>query len=125
MQQAADAYQRASRTASSPRELEAAVLMKAAARLQAIRDDWEGKRGDLDEALTYNRKLWTIFVTSVTSPDNQLPPDVRQGIADLGMFVFKRTVATLAEPSAGKLAALVNINRQIASGLRAIPKMAA
>ena len=99
--------------------------MKAAARLQAIRDDWEGKRGDLDEALTYNRKLWTIFVTSVTSPDNQLPPDVRQGIADLGMFVFKRTVATLAEPSAGKLAALVNINRQIASGLRAIPKMAA
>jgi flagellar protein FlaF len=125
MQQAADAYQRASRTASSPRELEAAVLMKAAARLQAIRDDWDGKRDDLDEALTYNRKLWTIFVTSVTSPENQLPPEVRQGIANLGMFVFKRTVATLAEPTAGKLAALVNINREVASGLRSVQRAAA
>ena len=37
--------------------------MKAATRLQVITDDWDSRDKDLDEALTYNRKLWTILVS--------------------------------------------------------------
>ena len=105
----------------SPRELEASVLLKAASRLQAVRDDWNGRRGELDEALTFNRKLWTILVTSVTDADNPLPQAIKNNIANLAIFVFERTITVMTEPAPEKLAALVTINREIAAGLRGQP----
>lgn len=122
MQQAANAYARASQAALSPRELEAAVLIKAATRLQAISDDWDGRRPELGEALGFNQKLWTILVAEVTREDSPVPHDIKQNILNLGMFTFNRTLSLLAEPQAAKLAALVNINREIAAGLRATPQ---
>ena len=95
--------------------------MKAASRLQAIREDWVGKRAELDEALTFNRKLWTILVTSATDADNPLPQAIKNNIANLAIFVFERTITVMSEPAPEKLAALVTINREIAAGLRAQP----
>ena len=118
MQHAASAYARVAQATQSPRELEAAVLMKAATRLQMIRDDWDGRRAELDEALTYNRKLWTILVTSATDAENPLPQQVKNNIANLALFVFNRTLAIAGEPAPDKLAVLVNINREVAAGLR-------
>src|SRR3569833_3142540 len=46
-----------------PRELEAVLLLDAAARLQAIRDGWTARKAELESALTNNRKLWSIFLT--------------------------------------------------------------
>jgi flagellar biosynthesis activator protein FlaF len=106
----------------SHRELEASILLKAATRLQLIRDDWNGRRAELDDALTYNRKLWTILVTSVTDADNPLPLAVKNNIANLAIFVFERTITVMTEPGPDKLGALVTINREIAAGLRAQPK---
>ncbi|MDJ1158465.1 flagellar biosynthesis regulator FlaF [Chelatococcus sp. SYSU_G07232] len=121
MQHAATAYARVAQTTQSPRELEANILMKAATRLQAVRDDWPAREGDLDGALTYNRKLWTILVTSVTREDNPLPKPLRQNIANLGLFIFNHTLSILSEPAPEKLAILVNINRELAAGLRTRP----
>ena len=42
------------------------LLLKAAARLQAVRDAWGQDSGQVDEALLYNRKLWSFFLVSVT-----------------------------------------------------------
>jgi flagellar biosynthesis activator protein FlaF len=95
--------------------------MKAAARLQAVREDWDGRRAELDDALTFNRKLWTILVTSVTDADNPLPQAIKNNIANLALFVFERTITIMTEPAPEKLAALVTINREIAAGLRAQP----
>ena len=124
MQQAASAYARVAQATQSPRELEASVLLKAASRLQAVRDDWNGRRGELDEALTFNRKLWTILVTSATDADNPLPLAIKNNIANLAIFVFERTITVMVEPAPEKLGALVTINREIAAGLRAQPKAA-
>ena len=66
MQNAAQAYGMVARQIADPRALEADLLLKAAARLQAIHDGWDTKRAELDGALLYNRKLWAIFLTSVT-----------------------------------------------------------
>ncbi len=121
MQQAANAYARVAQATQSPRELEATILIKAATRLQAIREDWNGRRAELDEALTFNRKLWTILVASVTDADNPLPQAIKNNIANLAMFVFERTITVMLEPAPEKLTALVNINREIAAGLRAKP----
>src|SRR5215212_7041823 len=103
MQQAANAYAKVAKTTQSPRELEASVLMKAATRLQLIRDDWHGRRAELDEALTFNRKLWTILVTSVTDAENSLPQPIKNNIANLAIFVFDRTITAMSEPGPEKL----------------------
>jgi flagellar protein FlaF len=102
---------------SSPRDLEADLLLKAAARLQAISDNWDAKAREVDGALLFNRRLWSIFVTSVTEQTHPLPAQVRQNIANLGIFVMNHTLSLMAEPRREKLAPLININRELAAGL--------
>ncbi len=41
MRHATDAYRTVAKEIASPRELEASLLLKAAARLQAVSDGWE------------------------------------------------------------------------------------
>ena len=118
MRNAAQAYQTIAKQTASPRELEADLLLKAASRLQAIRDSWEASKATLDEALLYNRKLWSIFLTSATGGDNPLPADVRQNVANLGLFVMNQTVTVTADPKPERLNTLININRELAAGLR-------
>ena len=118
MQQGAQAYGAIAKKTASPRELEANLLLKAAARLQSVRDGWEERHSsELESALLYNRKLWSIFVTSATSPENPLPANVRQNVANLGLFVLKHTLTVLASPKPENLHSLININREVAAGL--------
>jgi flagellar biosynthesis activator protein FlaF len=118
MKQAAQIYGNVARQISDPRELEANLLLDAASRLQQVRDTWGSKDGNLDRALSYNRKLWTLFATSVTSSENPLSVEIRQNVANLALFVFKHTLAILADPRPESLGSLININREIAAGLR-------
>jgi flagellar biosynthesis activator protein FlaF len=117
MQSAAQAYGKVARQIATPRELEANLLLRAAAQLQAVRGDWTGRQSELHEALLFNRKLWTILLTAVTSEGNQLSAEIRQNVANLGVFVMKQTVDMSGEPHPDKLRPLININRELAAGL--------
>ncbi len=117
-QQGAQAYQQTANVVASARERESALLLKAAAGLQKIKDEWPNSYDDLKPALTFNRKLWTIFAASVTRDDSHLPHDVRENIANLCIFIMNQTREMLLEPRPEKLEVLVRLNRQIASGLR-------
>jgi flagellar biosynthesis activator protein FlaF len=117
MQHAANAYGAVAKQIANPRELEASLLLKAASRLQAISDGWDGKRADLGDALLFNRKLWTVFLSAVTEKDHPLPPAIRQNVANLGLFVMKQTMSLLSDPRREKLGSLIHINRELASGL--------
>ena len=117
MQNAVQAYGSIAKQITNPRELEADLLLKAASRLKAIQDAWEQSKPDLDDALLYNRKLWTIFLTSATSADNPLPTDIRQNVANLGVFVMSQTMAVMTNPQPEQLGSLININRELAAGL--------
>ncbi|ACL56348.1 flagellar biosynthesis regulator FlaF [Methylobacterium nodulans] len=121
MSYGAHAYAKVSQVALTPREAEAAVLIKAAARLQAVQDNWAEQQAGLNEALTFNQKVWTLLSTAATEPDAPLPPELKQSMARLGAFVFTRTFDAMVEPAAEKLTALIRINREIASGLRGNP----
>jgi flagellar protein FlaF len=118
MQNAAQAYGKVAKETASPRELESDLLLKAASRLQAIRDAWEQKRSDLDEALLFNRKLWLVFVSSITDPEHPMPLPIRQNVASLAVFVMKQTLTLMTEPRPEHLTSLININRELAAGLR-------
>lgn len=115
---AALAYRQVGAQTLSPRLLEANLLSRAAGQLQRIRDDWDTNRHELIAALMFNRKLWTVFLGSVTGEESELPKALRENIANLGIFVMKRTMEVLAEPAPGKLTVLITINRELATGLR-------
>ena len=121
MLSAATAYKNVAMKTANGRELEADLLLKAASRLQAIHDAWDRNKADLAEALLYNRKLWSIFLTDVTGPDHPLPAEIRQNVANLGIFVMKQTLSVTADPKPESLGSLININRQLAAGLRGQP----
>jgi flagellar biosynthesis activator protein FlaF len=119
MHHGAAAYASTARTVSvaNPRDLEASLLLKAAARIQTVKDQWAGASPELFHALTYNRKLWAVLATSATQPENPLPDDIKNNIANLGLFIFQRTLEIEFEPKPEKLSVLVSINRNIAAGL--------
>jgi flagellar protein FlaF len=122
MQSAAQAYSKVATQTCSQRELEADLLLRAASQLQAVAKNWDGRTSDdLHNALRYNRRLWVILVSAVTSSDNPLPVQVRQNVANLGLFVFNETVELTAQPDLVKLESLIDINRQIAAGLLGQP----
>jgi Flagellar protein FlaF. len=63
-QHGAQAYHQTTKVVETPRERESALLMKAAASLQRIKDEWETSTAEeLRSALGFNRKLWTIFMS--------------------------------------------------------------
>lgn len=120
-QHGAQAYQQTAKVVENPRQRESALLMKAAAGLQKVKDEWDiSTAEELRSALTFNRKLWTIFMSAVTQDDSPLPREIRQNIANLGMFVMNQTREILYEgvPQPEQLTVLVQLNRQIAAGLR-------
>lgn len=119
MSYAASAYAKTSRVAMTPREAESAVLIKAAQKLQTVQDDWANQSASLTQALTFNQKVWTILATGATDAASELPVEVRQGMTRLAVFVFRRIIDTMAEPTAEKLSALISINHNLAAGLSA------
>jgi len=93
------------------------LLLQAAARLQTVHDAWDQQKSRLDEVLLYNRKLWSVFLSEVTDGANPLPREVRQNVANLGLFVMNHTVAVLNDPRPEQLDSLISINRELAAGL--------
>lgn len=121
MQHGFNAYAAAAKTAQatvSPRELEASLLIKAAAKLQTIADDWAIRAVELEDALTYNRRLWMLLVSAVTNEENPLPVEIKRNILGLANFIFNHTIRISINPTPEPLAALISINRDIAAGLR-------
>ena len=117
MHNATQAYDRVAKQIASPRELEANLLLQAATRLQAVRDASSRQQPELNEALLFNRKLWSIFLASVTNANNPLPAAVRQNVANLGLYVMNQTMTTLSDPRPEQLGSLIAINREVAAGL--------
>jgi flagellar protein FlaF len=99
MHYASKAYAQTAKETASPRQLEANLLLKAAAKLQAVHESWRERPIGLNEALTYNRRLWTVFIDSVIEDDNRLPPQLRQNIASLGIFVMGETFSLMTKPN--------------------------
>ncbi len=121
-----DAYKKVEQETISGSEVEAAVLIKAANKLQKCQDGWDGEERErsLDESLKFNQLIWSIFQSELSAEDNPLPKDLRINLLRLSSFIDGRSLDTMAYPSPEKLTILININRNIAAGLREHPKAA-
>ncbi|NLI82486.1 MAG: flagellar biosynthesis regulator FlaF [Deltaproteobacteria bacterium] len=117
------AYKKVQMQTISGREIEANVLTKAAMALKDCQETWEngGSNGKLDEALRFNQLIWSIFQTELTKEENPLPREVRRNILMLSAFIDRRIFEVMAYPSPEKLNAIININLNLAAGLRGSP----
>ncbi|MHC2387074.1 flagellar biosynthesis regulator FlaF [Bradyrhizobium liaoningense] len=73
------------------------------------------------QALMFNRKLWTIFLSEAMRDTNPQPIDVRQKIANISVFVLSQTAALQMSPQFDHFRPLIEINRNIAAGLSGRP----
>ncbi len=117
MQTGIQAYAKTQSLALSQRELEARALLKAASKLQALKENWDPSIAAIEDPLSHNRQVWTIFLAAASEPDCQLPPETRKNIIGLGRFVINQCMRILFEPDPAKLDLLIEINQHIAAGL--------
>jgi flagellar protein FlaF len=120
------AYQAIDNASMNGRETEARVLMDAALKLKQCQQNWESENSheQLDAALRYNQKIWSVFQVELERQDNPLPMTVRQNLLRLIAFIDKRIFETMAFPEPEKLTLIIQINENIAAGLRSQPQAA-
>ncbi len=120
MQNAAQAYAKTAQATGNPRELESQLLLRAAAKLQAIKDGDPALSSEIISAIQYNRRLWLVLTGSIGNPDNPLPREIKQNVANLANFIIKHSMSleTDTDQAPSRLGVLININREIAAGLR-------
>lgn len=117
---ALNAYQSASQSSMSGREVEGAALTKAALKLRQCKHGWDDRGSDfkLNEALKYNQMIWSIFQSELVDDDNPLPRKLKQNLLSLGAFVDRQILDIMAFPEPQKLNILIEINQNLAAGLR-------
>lgn len=94
------------------------MLLRSAARFQAISEDWDGRKTELNDALLFNRRLWTFFLDTLGREGNPMPAEIRRNLVGLGLFVINRTMKLVGDPQQSGLNSLIDINRNLAAGLR-------
>jgi flagellar protein FlaF len=118
-----EAYRTVQNSVMSGREIEAAALTRCALLLSDCQKNWDEPERDrkLADALRTNQKVWSIFQSELVREDNPLPRQLRENILNLSLFIDKRTLEVMAYPAPEKINILVDINLNLAAGLRANP----
>ncbi|MFH1985912.1 MAG: flagellar biosynthesis regulator FlaF [Pseudomonadota bacterium] len=116
------AYQTVNKSTMPGKETEAAVLNQAAVRLKNSIGNWMNTPAQqrlLDDALRYNQRIWTIFQGELADEANPLPKKLKRDLLQLSAFIDRRTFEIMAFPEPAKVTILIDINNNIAAGLRA------
>lgn len=119
-QNSVNAYTNMQKENISGRELEASVLSRAGIMLKQVQENWDAPNRDdkLLEAIKFNQKVWSFFQAELSDPENPLPKQLREDILNLSIFIDKRLFEALALPEPDKLSIIIDINFNIAAGLR-------
>ena len=120
---AVNAYKQVDKHTNSGRATEARVLTEAALKLRRCQENWDAPDRDrlLDNALRHNQKVWSMFQSELSREDNPLPQKLRVDILRLASFIDKRIFEIMAYPDPEKLNIIININQNLAAGLRGAP----
>ena len=118
-----NAYTNLQKESLSGRELEASVLSRAGLMLKSVKENWGAPDRDhkLLEAVKFNQKVWSFFQAELSDPENPLPKNLREDILNLSIFIDKRLFEVLAYPNPDKLGIIIDIDFNIAAGLRTTP----
>jgi flagellar protein FlaF len=93
-------------------------LLKAASKLQWLKENWDPSIATIEDPLSHNRQVWTIFLDAALDPESPMPKDMRANMIGLCRFVINQCMQILFEPDPSKLDLMIEINQHIAAGLR-------
>ena len=116
-----EAYRTAQKTDDmSGREIEAGALTRCAVLLKECQKNWDAPDhvAALADALRTNQMVWSILQSELVKDDNPLPIDIRQNILTLSVFIDNRIIQIMADPQPEKLKIIIDINLNLAAGLR-------
>ena len=125
MQQTAlSSYSSMQKEGLSGRSLEAQVLTRAANMLKECQNRWgeDGHDDRFDTAIRFNQKVWTFFQAELSDPENPLPKEIKENLLNLSIFIDRKLLEALMNPSPELLTPVININHNIAAGLMQKPK---
>lgn len=109
-------------------QIEAAVLDQAAMKMRKIQVNWDkegfDKFGQLDHAIQFNQKIWTVFQAEIGKDATGLSKEIRENILSLSVFIRKTSLEIMADPKPEKLNTLIKINEALAGGLNSIKQEA-
>ncbi len=91
------------------------VFLRVTRELKILAKDPNGSFPRLVASLHRNRSLWTLLATEVSSPDNQLPEELRAKIFYLSEFVSHQTSQILSKKS--DVQVLIDLNLTVMKGL--------
>jgi len=115
------AYRKVCRTSASGRQIEAIAFAKAARLLEDARQA-SADPAALDEALSFTHLIWTMVQAETTDPRSPHAPLLKSALISLSLFVDRKIDELKLGHARAPLAALIEINRDMASGLFATPK---
>ena len=96
---------------ATPRETEAVAFGLCNARLSQA-----STSAERIAALHKTHMLWGILVRDLSHAGNRLPPQLRQQLLGIGVWAMSYSVAAMA--SDASLQPLIEVNRNLADGLR-------
>lgn len=124
-----DAYKRTIRESESPRQIEARVFARITGAMDAHRDAYAAAAtGEerlavlaqgLGKALADNRKLWLTLRNDLAESGNSFAPQLRAQLISIALWIDRQSRQVLS--GGAGLDALIEVNRNILSGLSARP----
>ena len=113
-------YQRASEVTASPRETELTAFAVVNRMLAAESGDRQRIK-----ALGKNHELWSLLVKDLGHSSNALPAELKGQLVGLGIWSMGYSIKSICDPLL-PVAPLIEVNRNIAEGLRSqVPTPAA
>lgn len=110
------AYAASAAPTRSPRGLEYDAIAKITRQLQQAAQKGDAGFAELVSALYENRRLWTLFATSVANQQNALPAELRASLFYLAEFTQDHSARVLAGKAT--VQPLLEVNTSILRGLR-------
>lgn len=109
------AYTTANAPTRTPRTLEYEAIVQMTRRLKLAAQKGKSGFSELASALHDNRRMWTLFATSVADDDNGLPNELRAQLYYLAEFTHVHSGRVLA--GAASVRPLLEVNTAILRGL--------
>jgi flagellar protein FlaF len=124
LQNPINAYTNMQKEILTGRELEASVLSRAGIMLKQVQENWNApdREKKFVDAVKFNQKVWSFFQAELSDPENPLPLKLREDILNLSIFIDKQLFDVLAYPDPEKLSIVIDIDFNIAAGLRTKPE---
>lgn len=117
MNQQVNAYEQSQNTNLSPRDIEAKALTKAAVMLEEAKNN-KNDTNIFKKAVRFNHLLWTIIQADITEEENHLSDQLKANIMSISIFIDKQTTHALQNSNYEVLQSMIDINKNIAAGLR-------